>query len=456
MEIDTQHETGPHTPVSSASNVSLPHLARLGVLADDLTGAADTALSFWMTGLDSLVALHAHASLPQLPSPAEQTQVVALDVDTRHRTAAEASARTLEAIRQLRQAGTTYFYKKIDSTLRGNVGAEIEVALRASEATQAFICPAFPSTGRTVERGRVQVAGADLLDSALAHDPRNPLVSSRIADVLHMQCTLPVVELAAPEEVSLSQGTPLVVFDAVTDADLHRWVERVGLRSDVLWVGSAGLARALASMLAHSTGPVPASGPSAAQLPVRPPQSRPVLVAVGSIHTVCREQLEALQALPRVFSLALEPARILADLPHSTTAEEEIPGLLVQALQRGEHVLMYSLSTEAAKAALDAELLRTGHDLEWAGERIAAELGWRTQVLSEQLEDIPDLVLTGGDTARAVLGALGISILRVMGAVESGVPVGQSLDGRVRVVTKAGGFGERDTLVRAVAALRAT
>jgi len=173
---------------------------RLGVIADDLTGAADTALSFWEQGIATSIQLDPMAPV----MVADGMFVVAVDTDSRHRAPKEASRRVAQAIHCLRAAGISVYYKKIDSTLRGNIGAEVEAALDAAQASLAIVCPAFPAVGRTVVQGRVLVDGVDLLASGVAADPRNPVPSSRVAEILARQTDLPIVEFAALDLLPLS------------------------------------------------------------------------------------------------------------------------------------------------------------------------------------------------------------------------------------------------------------
>src|SRR6188472_4437131 len=114
-------------------------MLRVGILADDLTGAADTALQFvragWRTDL-------------QLRPGKSDAQVVAVTADSRNLSAPDAAKAVVAAVGQLRQAGVTHLYKKIDSTLRGQIRAEVLAALNAWAGDAiAVVCPAYPAMG---------------------------------------------------------------------------------------------------------------------------------------------------------------------------------------------------------------------------------------------------------------------------------------------------------------------
>ena len=139
-----------------------------GVLADDLTGAMDTGVAFARAGLRTVVSF----GVPPGTSP----DVLVVTTDSR-------AEGPLVAVRKVKQAARSlagrYVYKKIDSTLRGNVGVEIRAALETLNLARAVVSPAFPGSGRTVLGGRLLVNGKPLEETGFAHDPASPVVTSR-------------------------------------------------------------------------------------------------------------------------------------------------------------------------------------------------------------------------------------------------------------------------------------
>src|SRR4051794_12801076 len=215
---------------------------RIAVIADDLTGAADTGVQLARAGHRTAVAFSAeHADL----------DAVVVDTDSRGLPADEAAARVCAAARQL--AGAPILMKKVDSTLRGPLAAEIGAALEASGRTVAVVAPAFPATGRTTVGGVQLVDGEPVHRTRFARDPVHPV---READL-----------------VKLLPGAR--VHDASSEEDLERVVRSVGDPSSVLWVGSGGLAAALAAVY---------PGDHAADEPDEQPAGGPVLVVVGSAN----------------------------------------------------------------------------------------------------------------------------------------------------------------------------
>ena len=227
-------------------------MLKLAVIADDLSGAGDTGLQFAKRGLRTVVLFDAAASLdPGEDSP----EVVVLDTDSRQVISAEANRRVREATRCLRRLGAPLVYKKIDSTLRGNVGAEIATLLDAYPGVGCLVAPAFPAKGRTVVGGRLFVRGTELAKSEFARDPLWPMTDSRAAMIVRRQSWLRVGEIPlevvrqgaeailASAEEHFAVGRPICVSDAEPTEDLAAIAQAIAPRPGRWFgAGSAGLA----------------------------------------------------------------------------------------------------------------------------------------------------------------------------------------------------------------------
>jgi uncharacterized protein YgbK (DUF1537 family) len=395
---------------------------RVLVVADDLSGAADCAITWVPWGLDVVVALDAAAEVAA-------AGVLAVDTDSRRATPAAAAAAVRAAVRR---------HGEIDSTLRGNVGVEIAAAAGADRF--ALFAPAFPAAGRTMEDGRVLVAGSPLAATALwrleggGRDP-DPVAMLAAAGLRTAAAPLALVRgggLAAWLRDRAAEGFRAAACDGVTEADLAAIAAAgAALERPLLWVGSGGLARHLRAV----TGAAAAAGPPAAR---RPP-GRPVLVAVGSVSAVSRRQLAALAARPGAAHLEIGPGVLLAP--------EESP-----AWQSAARRLDATLADPALSAVAVSIRAEPGDDPGLRGAALAAALG---RMLAPRLAGAGGLVATGGETARALLAAASIAGLRLAGEVEPGVPLGLALGSGLAVVTKAGAFGGDNTLAGCVAALLA-
>jgi D-threonate/D-erythronate kinase len=253
----------------------------LGLVADDLTGAADSAVGFAQHGWRVELALRSAA--PNLVNPSIAT-VLALTTESRALPDTDAAQQTFTATNQLITAGAERLYIKIDSTVRGSVAAQVDGAIRAWSTAHdnaiALICPAFPDLGRTVVDGVVLVDGVPVGDTPAGIDPVTPRTESDLLRIIpgSVRGTLDTV------------GSARVVVDARTTSDLDVLAARLAAADhSVIMVGSGGLSAALGRLW-----PVePAS--RATWLPRR---ASAVLVAVSSLHPVTRQQVAQLREQP--------------------------------------------------------------------------------------------------------------------------------------------------------------
>jgi uncharacterized protein YgbK (DUF1537 family) len=268
------------------------------LIADDLTGACDAAVHFARRGYRTHVRLDSHCA---------ETSVLAISAESRHLSAAELRPVMDELARRLPIAQARILFNKIDSTLRGNVGAEIAAALTAFGCDAAVITPAFPAMGRTVEEGYLRVRDAEAIDMAAR------LRSQGLEACAHVQ---PWAVYAA-----IQAGARFISVDAACDRDLDT-IAAAGLESGrrILWSGSAGLASALARTLPCWAG----RGPRSRAVTAAPQPASSVLFCIGSDHPVTVEQQRHLLALGR-------SEHVVLNLPVRQTSLERVRELVEDA-----------------------------------------------------------------------------------------------------------------------------
>ncbi|MBA2714161.1 MAG: four-carbon acid sugar kinase family protein, partial [Rubrobacteraceae bacterium] len=254
----------------------------IAVIADDLTGAADAGVQLVQAGYRTAVFFRASGLL------ADGLDAVAIDTDSRTGPAGFAAKRVVEAAHAVSHA--SLLYKKLDSTLRGNVAAELAAAFGVAGREHTIVAPAFPAAGRTTVGGTQLVHGVPVDETEMQNDPRTPVRDSHVptllADAFASVGTLDVEDLTDPGRIRLVlEESECVVADAQRHSDLEALVRAVPDPYRVLWAGAAGLALALGSVY---------PGPRAREAGVQRAQVRPVLVVVGSLSEVAREQVRRL------------------------------------------------------------------------------------------------------------------------------------------------------------------
>jgi uncharacterized protein YgbK (DUF1537 family) len=402
--------------------------APTGIVADDLTGATDSAVQFARDGWEARLAL-------AMPSAgvARPGSVVAVVTDARAQPAETARSSTARAVTGLRDAGVRHLFVKIDSTMRGSVIDQVNGALDGWSSEHpdavAVVCSAYPAMGRTVEGGHILVNGAGVHTTAVGTDPVTPVATSNLAELLPGSVSLRLRHGSAAENAArldevFTDGTRIVAVDAATDADLALLADSIALLGPrAIPVGAAGLAVAMSRVWATSDAP---DARAAHHVPR-------VVVVVSSLHDVSRTQAEHLiAALPdgrvRVLAPGLDDVlspKTIADWTAKQLAETpSLPEVVVIASPTERPTRVPDGTSTAAELITDSLATVTG--LVFAHEPVGA------------------LMLLGGEGARAVLDRLGAKALLVHDAIREGIPRGTleggTADG-VTVVTKAGGFG---------------
>lgn len=398
------------------------------IIADDLSGAADCAIAFASAGLSTAVTLDASHDTGD-------ASVVAIDTDTRRLSAAQAGERSLSAYQTLIKPGQR-LYKKIDSTLRGNWAAE--VAALQSHAGLAIIAPAFPATGRTTLHGKVLVNGQSLETTEtwkLEHADRSADIQLMLegAGLRTAKLTLdilrgdPAVLAEHIAEVGSSDCQALIV-DADTAQDLRILaVVTAGLSAPLFWVGSGGLAREMAAL------PDLISPPSQNPAPMRE-KFAPTLILVGSLSSVSQRQCAMLKERASIGELVVPPDVLRQGMCHADWAGWEVR--IGEYLRRGDDLLLRIGRDDAFDPA--------------EGARLSTLLA---ALVRPHFAHVGGLVATGGETARAMLGAVGIGSLQLLCEIEAGVAFGRPISSREghrpAIVTKAGAFGTDHALYAA-------
>ena len=421
------------------------------VIADDLTGAVDTGAQFARRGLNTLLVLGLEGEIDFSGYP--EREVLVVSTHSRGLSPEEAFRRVSLLFDSYRQDLFPIVYKKIDSTLRGNIGFETDAVLSKTGLSAAFLTPAFPEQGRVVVGGIHLVRGIPLSLTEISRDAVSPVKESYVKSVLEKQSrrrigNVDLVRVAsggeslrqAVEEI-VKQGIQIVIFDAATREDLARVAEAGFEREQIpLFIGSAGLAEEVAGGLASERTSRRFSGHEG------PGPARHVFIVSGSASRVSHEQLNRVEERMKLPSFRIDRSFVEGDSRGRLPLEESLARQVSGALVRGRVILKVTeermLSGDPEGATLPARIteslgLLAGSALEKSG------LDAREIVL----------VLFGGDSALSVLTRLRVKEVEIEGEVLKGIGIGLVKGGKwhgLRLVTKAGGFGGEDTLERII------
>lgn len=376
-------------------------MLELLILADDLTGAADSAARCFSAGLSATVALTP-------PAAAISAATLACASDSRHLAPERAAARVRRLARPLRRLHPRRWYKKVDSTLRGNLGAEIDALLDVLDLPNALICPAFPAQRRGLRAGLLVIdppaANPPHLPSLLARQSRYPVAAFDLSQVRAGAASL------AERIAAARHNARLLICDALDDADLAIILDAAALAApETLLCGSAGLAGALAPRLAATLPATPAHAM------IDAPAETAFLV-IGSGSGAAQRQINALR--------------------RECVLNAYMPGM--PPPQPGAVTLLH-LPPPPANARLDGVRAR----------RLAMTLADAAQEWITAYQPAL-LALSGGATAIMVLRRLGVTRLDVARELLPGIPLCTGVDAsgrRLAVILKPGNFGDERVLI---------
>lgn len=359
------------------------------VLADDLSGALDTGVVF-QERWDTVVVPDAGSALMA------RSTVVVQNLADRHLSARASAMLRREAV--LRIGAEEALYLKVDSTLRGPVGAQVEAVLTAHPRYRAaLVCPAFPQNGRTVVDGHLLVDGQQVELSVLGRDPHNPITSGNVGEILRQSTAVPIHRLMH-DPMQMQPGMRIYVADAQIDSDLAEIAGYLADHPDVLPVGSAGLARALCRVWYKSD----AEGGSRDSAP---PAVAQIFAVVGTMHPTTRSQVATMQSRHGWDILDTTSGNPIADQSHVilTTPNESIAD---------------------AETAIEGLVGRAAQYIQTSRHRLL-------------------VVATGGDTALALMRRLQVDRLRPRHEITPGVvwSEGVMAGGILSLITKSGAFG---------------
>ncbi|TGB02443.1 four-carbon acid sugar kinase family protein [Halobacillus salinus] len=423
---------------------------RFGMIADDLTGANDSGIQLKEKGLDTAV----YFELPNESS----AEAIVIDTDSRALQENEAYQETFKAAEFLKQHGCKHIYKKMDSTLRGYIGKELQAMENALNPEFIVIAPALPAYGRTTVRGSHQLHGEPVSDTELSMDPKHPVKESHLPTLLKNEIG---EEAALITSDFLNEGvdvqeqsvrkwkenqTKYVVCDAVTTNDLYEIAKKFQRFSEkVVWAGSAGLAEVLPEVLGIEKEESVTNKHS---------ERGPVLTVCGSLSQITQTQVGYAVDQPGIRPLLVRTEEIFSG--DWSMKEEGYIEDSVRSLRNGEDVVLYVPSNIEVRERVLMEASSLGLSKLEIGKKISSALGAMTKKIVEQVKELNSLVLTGGDTAKDVAKSLGATGISLSYQMEAGIPSGHLLgiERPIQVVTKAGAFGKESSIYSAIETLR--
>ena len=418
----------------------------IGIIADDLTGADDTALQFHLRGANTQILLDPEI----LPENKKSTQVWAIPTETRNIDAHTAYERVKQATKILSESlGVEYFYKKMDSTLRGHIAVEALAMLEVLEWDAAVIIPAFPQEGRTTIGGYHLLRGIPIERTEFARDPRFPIYESHIPTILKNELQnqqddiVDLIELktvikgAGPILKKMNElierGVKLIVVDAISVTDIEQVVLAMEKSAhNILPCGSAGCAQVLGNIWL----PEMENHQQEKTIP-----SMPKLVVSGSATQSTAAQIQKLQDdddIDNTYFINLKMEDILEGV------NDEIVQRVSENLIK-DNVVVVHTSDLTVDSKIISQIL---FDNELSKNQFISKIGDYLACLTKKVLFNRDAILItiGGETSFRCCRAINSNSLQIIDAICPAIPL--CLDTKAQwIVTKSGNLGNSNTLI---------
>lgn len=395
---------------------------KIGVIADDFTGASDIALTLAEAGLST-------AQFIGVPTTDADPAISAGVVALKSRTAPveTAVAESLAACEWLTSQGAEQIVFKVcstfDSTAQGNIGPVLDALASQLDAKRVFVCPAFPENGRSVYQGHLFVGDTLLNESGMQDHPLTPMKDADLRRVLGQQSVRSIGHVPA---ITVMQGADAItqacpdsghiILDAIRDADLME-IGRAASGARLL-CGGSGIALGL-----------PANFGATPQVPDWVAARGPGVVLSGSCSRATREQVERYQAIAPSFEITAKAA---------VSDAIDFSEIMEWAIRQDTPPLIFSSADPAAVQAAQQTFGQdtAAHAIERVFARLASDFRDRK---------FTRIVVAGGETSGAVVSALGAKVLNIGPRLAAGVPaVRVAGSGSLSLALKSGNFGGPD------------
>ena len=409
------------------------------IIADDFTGANDTAAQFSKFGFSSITIL----KFKLLKKLLKKYDVVAIDTESRvldPKISYEILFNIGKSIKEIDISNKILIYKKVDSTLRGNIIEEIKGLYDALNPDIIIFTPAYPKQGRTTIRGIHMIDGVPIDQTIFGKDLRTSVISSNIPSIFmpifgNNYIHIFLEELRSNKLFEIINNYKVISFDIENDNDIKILIEKlfkIKNKRKIIWVGSAGLAEYIAYNIIRK-------------------KIKPFLIAIGSTNEITKNQVKKFLNEYKGYLILINIKDLIKNF------NVELKRVIIEISKALNSSLDIIITTSYDKKQFNDskemvyEMNTTIKDIgniiaKKFGELISSiinEFGWKS---------FKGMFISGGDTSIAIVKQLGINSIIVKGEIETGIPI---LDyKKFIIVTKAGGFGDKDTLIKVITKLK--
>lgn len=405
-------------------------MIKLLVIADDFTGALDAGVKFFSAGASTKVITDIETDFSTVTE-----DVLVLCAPTRHLPPSEAYAIIRRITERAVASRVGTIYKKTDSALRGNIGAELSAVLDGSGEKSVGFIPAFPAMNRVTVGGIHYIDGVPVAQSVFGQDPFDPVTESYIPALLHQQCSVSAKVIACGEALPGEEEPCIFIFDCTSYEDMEQQAQKLKQHDRLkILAGCAGFAAILPACLGLTRDNTKEFYSSV----------EPLTVICGSVSPISCIQMDYAEKLG-YSRIHIPPETLLSEECLQEGKNKQIVDRLWHCYTKADSLIIDSLQSGSGYVVKSTPEMT----LEDIRKRIARRMGDITKDLLDRGAK-SRIMIIGGDTLLAFLEAICCSELKLVSELQPGVVLSKVtyLGREYEIVSKSGGFGNADLLVK--------
>ncbi|RHG38748.1 four-carbon acid sugar kinase family protein [Fusobacterium varium] len=412
-------------------------MIKLVIIADDLTGALDTGVQFSKKNISTIVTADLNFNTEEISKDAD---VIVIDTESRHISAVEAKKRVKSVLSKFDKKKIKFFYKKTDSTLRGNIGSEIEGFMEGLDINEVSFIPAFPLNKRTVKDGILYVNDVKLSETQFAMDILNPVTDSFIPNIINKQSNINVeikdINTDFPSKIDKEKN--IYIFDSQNMEDMENIGKILYDKNKLNYtIGNAGFAEILTYYIKTDT--------KKEDIVL---EDNKVLFVCGSVNITSLKQCKYAEKTGYCSDTLNFNDIILENYKSSDNYINTKEYFKEKINNNNKFLLKTSDSEDVIKKAIEYTE-KNSISMENLTSNIANSTG---QLVSDLIKEqnIRNMIVFGGDTLIGILKNIKCQYIIPVSEIFPGVVFTKAVgkETAINVITKAGGFGEENIIER--------
>lgn len=390
-------------------------MKKMLLIADDFTGANDSGIKIVQRGYDASISLNCNEKF--------DSNINIIDTETRNLNKSQAYDIVDKTISNLENLSDyLVIYKKVDSTLRGNIRSEYEAIYKYLNPQYVIFAPAHPNLGRTTKDGIQYVNGKRILDTEFSQDPEKPVTNDNIKNILADKMHHHYID-EIRKDLNIKPG--INTFDCEIYDDLLKIAQKsLEIDQRVLFIGSAGLCDALFDELIIK---------------------KPVVGIVGSVSSQNKESIEYCKKMG-------VPVIKITLMDYVNNSYKNKVDQVICLLKENKDVIIVT-----SKDRIDyIETLEYIRENNLKTDLILSKLLKSISISLINEVDISGVFTSGGTTSIEFLKSIGATGTNLIDEIENGVIMNKikGVSNDLYLVTKAGAFGNKKTIYNSLNQIR--